>query len=1490
MKIPDARSGVDGSNIQEIIDAGVSAAHALDKGQQQFQTPAWLARGCASLLPFGSHDHVIDFQCAEGNLLEAAQTNRRYGIELDNRFAEKSAHNASAGYGEIQRITGSCVHVMATMDDLYKDIRFGCIVTNPPFGIRWTVEDKTAPKGVDRVTTIDSTQWTWNTIKARLAAYGCGYMISNADTIERMKIHEDPWVYLYQRLPGTMGGIWDNCNVEIGIVHFYNRASNTRLVHIWDHVPAEREFIDLNAKVEATCHLGYSRPWQFGPIYAAWGQLTQIIKEETLDRPKYNIYLGKDGVLRTYLSTRAQIKIKREEIERLTRINKCHPLTLTTEKETRKLLHTYLTSGIYTIEPAAKKAITDALLEVASIACPIRPVTDFELVAYADEEETLKCRGLDPSRRMKLTPGKLYEVRTGTYTFTDKFERKKIHFDEETGKTEIEEHECELSGEDRYIEITDDNHTLHRFMERPGKEDGTFQHHEELLWQLFQKPYVPSIAEVQAAEYERHKSAMRFNEQLAGFTYFPGQTDYYARMACKDYGLIAADVGTGKSLGALTMIALKSPKRTLLIAPQGTMRSVGEEDEVDYQASQWVKEIQRFAPTEPVFQLFSPDDWQNILHANGGVLPNGIYITYPQAYFSNGGFEHLPPSWENVEEKKFCERYSLEFNTERPLDDCFHRNVGAANEKGIRCIAEPSLATLMTAFHGDCWEMVIIDEAHLCFPYSTKVRTLERGVLPIGEIVEQKLDVHVLSCSPRADVTEWRRITGHFRNSADRPLVRVVHERGAFVCTDDHKIRTGDRWTPAKSLVRGQELRMVPQTIRGATAWQEDPEVLLSALRQQFDQQQSGAEGCDFSVLQETSALRVPDVRRVPRAIHIPMAFEKAGGDATILHPPMWCIGEERRSEMERSCPKDVRPLLGLPERSSKLGVCAPNEAAQSDERHCCGGENAAHSFGPDIPRTWGQWPADAPAVATGRSVELANGGSDSYCRGERSFSVAPALLQSGCWERRTEAGDRSRWPEPQAEEVEISGPTKGEHPEISRVVRVEILQPRGGIADSQGRGRDHVYCLEVEGNHNFFADDVLVSNCCNLESQITKKLLRLQPKFRFAMTATPIPNIITNIFSLMGWLCVKDWYKGDLRNAAWPYAVDEVGRFNTTFLSTEVDLTAQQKAKNAGKKSWRKCGTRFSPVISSPARLLKLLKPTLAYISKEDCNPNLHGCEVIDVRVGTGKEQTKLYQYWLQRVHYLPEFKNPLTIAQVQSQRLRGICAAPATLDYTRGMCKSNFNPKTVTILELIRDCLKRGEQVVVVSARVGQSGALASRLTDAGIAIARIDSTVPADLHTAEANRFKRGDARVMLMGIKCAQGHSFELCPNLIIGSLEWSYGTLHQAKGRVWRLNSPKKVKIWCVLHKNTIEELLFDRVALKQDAATLCLHGKRVPRDFKTLDPSEILAEHVVNYDAGNGEVLSESECESQWVSLRKQLVMANVPAGEGGNESLALVA
>ena len=72
----------------------------------------------------------------------------------------------------------------------------------------------------------------------------------------------------------------------------------------------------------------------------------------------------------------------------------------------------------------------------------------------------------------------------------------------------------------------------------------------------------------------------------------------------------------------------------------------------------------------------------------------------------------------------------------------------------------------------------------------------------------------------------------------------------------------------------------------------------------------------------------------------------------------------------------------------------------------------------------------------------------------------------------------------------------------------------------------------------------------CNLDAQVTQSILRLSAKYRYALTATPIPNIVSNLFSLMGWLCVPNWHLGKLRNPAWPYSVHDIEQFNETFLS----------------------------------------------------------------------------------------------------------------------------------------------------------------------------------------------------------------------------------------------------------------------------------------------------------------------------------------------------
>jgi superfamily II DNA or RNA helicase len=399
----------------------------------------------------------------------------------------------------------------------------------------------------------------------------------------------------------------------------------------------------------------------------------------------------------------------------------------------------------------------------------------------------------------------------------------------------------------------------------------------------------------------------------------------------------------------------------------------------------------------------------------------------------------------------------------------------------------------------------------------------------------------------------------------------------------------------------------------------------------------------------------------------------------------------------------------------------------------------------------------------------------------------------------------------------------------------------------------------------------------CNIESQTTKSMIRLEPPYRYALTATPLPNMVFNLFSLLGWLCVPKWHHGGWSNKKWPYTKDELSTFKEHFCSYEEDLTDKQLKMQRGVKN--PSSMKPSPIISQAGRLLKLLKPSMAYISKIDCNPDMVECKVHTTAVPMGAQQFNAYAHIIQPQN-MP-FSDPKNIKAVQSTWLRGLCAAPVeTVHEYHKRAKvneddpdiininSNFNPKTIAILEKIYECLANGDQVVHVSARVNQSTEIERRLDEAGIKVSRIDST--RSKHSVEAAKFKAKETQVLLMGINCAQSYSFEQCNNLIIGSLEWSYGKFNQAQGRVWRLISQKPINIYVILHKDTIEELLFEKLGLKEDAATICLKGMHVPREIHAVHPDEIMSDHVFNFNRKTKNICEE-KCEEDWPILRARI-------------------
>lgn len=392
-----------------------------------------------------------------------------------------------------------------------------------------------------------------------------------------------------------------------------------------------------------------------------------------------------------------------------------------------------------------------------------------------------------------------------------------------------------------------------------------------------------------------------------------------------------------------------------------------------------------------------------------------------------------------------------------------------------------------------------------------------------------------------------------------------------------------------------------------------------------------------------------------------------------------------------------------------------------------------------------------------------------------------------------------------------------------------------------------------------------------NMESNITRQFIRLQPRFRWAFTATPISNIVSDIFPIMGWVNVPDWFRGKRSNPRWPYTLEQLPNFETTFLTEERDHTQEEKNREASKGKWSGKCTKKSPVIAAPASLLKIVTNSMGFITKKACNPNYQEPSVHDIRVPMSTEQAELYRYWMDPRH-IP-CKNAWQRAGIQISRLRECAAAPynAYDKFGGSKCLSNMTPKIITGLELIAECLERGEQAVCISSRIAITDTIQRYLTEAlgeGL-LSRIDSTTGAKEAQVQSNAFKQKRTLVNLMGIKCAAGHSYHECPNEIIFSIEYSYGPFHQAKGRIDRVNSRKPGRVYCLLHEGSIEETMWERCATKEDAARICLHGQRLPRDYKPLDMGEILATHL---QAKEGrKTIDTTDCIRAWPALKQRL-------------------
>ncbi len=99
-----------------------------------------------------------------------------------------------------------------------------------------------------------------------------------------------------------------------------------------------------------------------------------------------------------------------------------------------------------------------------------------------------------------------------------------------------------------------------------------------------------------------------------------------------------------------------------------------------------------------------------------------------------------------------------------------------------------------------------------CFNYSTRVQLADGTTEKIGKIVNQKLDVEVLSYDPDTDQIVPRKVVNWFDNGPAEHFLQFTVEksggngRSQFAATPNHLIRTPGGWTEAGNIIAGDRV------------------------------------------------------------------------------------------------------------------------------------------------------------------------------------------------------------------------------------------------------------------------------------------------------------------------------------------------------------------------------------------------------------------------------------------------------------------------------------------------------------------------------------------------------------------------------------------------------------------------------------------------------------------------------------------------------------
>jgi len=416
------------------------------------------------------------------------------------------------------------------------------------------------------------------------------------------------------------------------------------------------------------------------------------------------------------------------------------------------------------------------------------------------------------------------------------------------------------------------------------------------------------------------------------------------------------------------------------------------------------------------------------------------------------------------------------------------------------------------------------DELHdiltsTCFPYDTMVYS-DKGYKRIGEIVEQKLKIKVLTVNIKTSKIQWQPIEAYSTRIAPNTMLRIVHEFGELNCTPDHKIWTEKGYIRSEKIVSGISLLVLPKqkeshfekqvhgckilfnkmcidsqrTNRGIkTESHNNP--MGSETRQNNKEKMPSMQNNNLSKVTSKAKRFLLGAKKVlftkmykNMVWHTPNGTDKNGTQRSNKKNEREHMGNDPTTNIrEQKTSTIFKRLQTVKGHENENGYSTKKEMGKTktSRRNAKILEDIKTStkvtYNPEMGK---------------RIFRISN----NYQKTKWAIQKRRTLFPMGGYSlSKIKTSNRDRWVNPFIRKAKSIRFMENENVILSQVESTEVYESRSGLGYTQSKENNYVYDIQIKENHNFFADNVLVHNC--MLRRLKKDVLKdLPPKNRILM------------------------------------------------------------------------------------------------------------------------------------------------------------------------------------------------------------------------------------------------------------------------------------------------------------------------------------------------------------------------------------------------------